>query len=313
MFQKILVPLDGSARAEQAIPVAARLARAVGGSVILLVVAPLPIEFHTDAKRQARAQATGPVDADLDQAHWYLKTVTAMPELIGVQAQTEALIGDVAATILNTIELLQADLVVLCRHGSSGFTRWALGSIARKIVPHSPVPVLLLRDGGSLLTHQSVRTLAPLDGSPLAESALKPAIELVAALAQDEQRSLHLIRVVDDPVSGGLFRPSIHFDQEVRRAEARREAHKYLAGMAAQLTKGEFATYNLTVTTSVSVHTDVAEALVDKTEQTGESFDLLAMATHGYGGLQRWVMGSVTERVLQQTNLPLLIVHTTTR
>lgn len=309
MFQKILVPLDGSARAEQAIPVAARIAQASGGTIILLVVAPLPGEFQAGAKRRSHLEAAGLVDAGLDKARQYLKSATAMPELAGVQVQTEALIGGVATTILNTIELLRADLVVLCSHGFSGVTRWALGSVAHKVVHHSPVPVLLLRDGGPLLAQQSVRALVPLDGSPLAESALGPAIALVAALAPDEQRSLHLLRVVDDPVSSGLIRPGTRFEQEVSRAEDRREAHKYLAGMAAQLTKGEFASYNLTITTSVSVQSDVAQALLEKSEQADQPFDLLAMATHGYGGLQRWVMGSVTERVLHQTSLPLLVVH----
>lgn len=94
---------------------------------------------------------------------------------------------------------------------------------------------------------------------------------------------------------------------------ARREAHQYLAGVAAQLTKGEFAAYELTVTTSVSVKNDVAQALLEKTEQAVEPFDLIAMATHGYGGIERRVMGSITERVLHQTKLPLLIVHRATR
>ncbi len=312
MFEKILVPLDGSVRAEQAIPVAARIAREASGVVMLLVVAPLPVEFHTDVKRRAEVEAPAFIDEDLNHARQYLKSVEEMPELAGVKIQTEALIGGVAPTILNAIELFHADLLVMCSHGSSGFKRWALGSVAHKIVSHSPVPVLLLRDGGPLLANQSVRALVPLDGSPLAESALQPAIELVAALAPADQRSLHLMRVVGDPVSSGIFRPNVPFDLEASRAEARRVAHKYLAGMAAQLTKGEFARYELTVTTSVSVNNDVAEVLVEKSEQAIEPFDLLAMATHGYGGLERWVMGSITERVLHHTKLPLLVVHTRT-
>ncbi|HVB73015.1 MAG TPA: universal stress protein [Ktedonobacteraceae bacterium] len=309
MFQKILVPLDGSGRAEQAIPVAARIARASEGTVILLAVATFPNEFHPEEKRRAEVDSPRLIDENLNQARQYLNSVTRMPELAGVKTRVEALIGGVAPTIMSAIELLQADLVVMCSHGYSGFKRWALGSVAQIIVPHSPVPVLLLRDGGPLLVGQSVRVLVPLDGSPLAEAALKPAIELITALAPADQRSLHLIRVVDDPISSGIFRPNVPFDLEVSRAEARREAHKYLAGMAAQLTKGEFATYDLTVTTSVSVNNDVAEALVEKTEQTVEPFDLIAMAAHGYGGVQRWAMGSITERVLHHTKQPLLIVH----
>lgn len=313
MFQKILVPLDGSARAEQAIPVAARIARASKGTVILLAVATLPNEFHSEEKRHAEVDSPGLMDEKLNQAREYLNSVTTMPELADVKTRVEALTGSVAPTIMSAIELLQADLVVMCSHGHSGFKRWVLGSIAQKIVPHSPVPVLLLREGGSFLTGQLVHALVPLDGSSFAEVALKPAIELIAALAPADQRSLHLVRVVDNPVSIGILRPNVHFDQEVSRAEARREAYKYLAAMAAQLTKGDFAAYGLTVvTTSVSVNTDVAEALVEKAGQAVEMFDLIAMANHGYGGLQRWAMGSTTERVLHHTKLPLLVVHAAT-
>ena len=309
MFQKILVPLDGSTGAEHAIPVAARIARASEGTVMLLAVATLPNEFHLEEKQLAEVDSPGLIDENVNKAQQYLDSVTSKPELAGVKTRVEALTGSVAPTIMSAIELLHADMVVMCSHGHSGFKRWALGSIAQKIVAHSPVPVLLLRNGGPLRAGQSVRALVSLDGSPLAEAALKPAIELVAALAPTDQRSLHLIRVVYDPVSISIFRPNVHFDQEVSRAEARREAYKYLADMAAQLKKGEFAAYDLTVTTSVSVNTDVAEALVEKTRQADEQFDLLAMAAHGHGGLQRWAMGSTTERVLHYTKLPILVVH----
>jgi nucleotide-binding universal stress UspA family protein len=309
MFQKILVPLDGSDGAEQAIPVAARIASASGGTVMLLAVATLPNEFNPEEKQPAEVDSPGLLDENLHQARQYLNSVTAMPELADVQTRVEALTGRVAPAIMSAITLLQADLVVMCSHGHSGFKRWVLGSIAQKIVPHSPVPVLLLREGVPLLTGQSVRALVPLDGSPLAGAALKPAMELVAALAPAGQRSLHLVRVVDDPVSTGIVRPNVRFDQEVGRAEARREAYRYLADEATQLMKGDFAAYGLTVTTSVSVNTDVAEALVEKAGQADEVFDLIAMATHGYGGLQRWAMGSTTERVLHHAKLPLLVVH----
>lgn len=310
MFQKILVPLDGSDRAKQAIPVAARIARASGGTVILLTVTNLPNAFNMEEKRLAEIDSPELIDENVKQAQQYLNSVTRMPGLANVKTQVEAPMGKVAPTILSSIELLQADLVVMCSHGYSGFKRWTLGSIAQKIVPQSSAPVLLLRDGGPLLKDQPVHVLVPLDGSLLAEAALKPTIELVAALAPADQRSLHLIRVVDVPVSLGIFRPDTHFDQEVSRADARREAYKYLTDMTAQLKKGDFAAHNLTVTMSVSVNTDVAEALVEKSEQAVEPFDMIAMTTHGYGGLQRWVMGSITERILHHTKLPLLIVHT---
>ncbi len=308
MFKHMLVPLDGSARAEQAIPIAARLARAVDGTVILLEVAVVPIDFQAEEKWPAEIYSQKVMDAGLKQAYVYLNSLTAMPELAGVKTRVEVIVGDIAPSILNAIEPLGADLIVMCSHGYTGFKRWELGSIAHKIVPHSLVPVLLLRDGGPTLADQSIHALVPLDGSPLSEAALKPAIEFIAAAAPAGQQFLHVMRVVDIPVSSGRFRADAHVDREVVE-DAKREAHKYLAAIAAQLTEGDYASYDLVVTTSVAVNADVADALVEKTTQAVEPFDLIAMATHGRGGLQRWMMGSVTERVLHHTKLPLLIVH----
>lgn len=310
MFTRILVPLDGSTRAEQALPVAARIARASDGTVILAQVAAMPVDFQADEKKPPEIYSQAVEDEGRKLAVSYLASVVGKAELVGVKTETQVMYGDIAPSILDAARSLDADLIVMCSHGYTGFKRWALGSVAHKIVPHSRIPVLLLRDGGPTLSNKAMRVLVALDGSPLAETALKPVVELMTALAPAEQRSLHLMRVVDIPVSYGKFRSDAHFDQEIRE-DARREAHKYLATMAKRLTEEDFASANLTVTTSVDINADVAEALVHKAEQAQdvEAFDMIAMATHGRGGIQRWVMGSVTERVLHFTKLPLFIVH----
>jgi nucleotide-binding universal stress UspA family protein len=211
-------------------------------------------------------------------------------------------------SILNALEPLEVDLIVMCSHGYTGFKRWELGSIAHKIVHHSLVPVLLLRDGGPTLVDSTVRALVPLDGSPLSETVLRQVVAFITAAAPANQRFLHLMRVVDLPVASGKFGMSTPFDQEVTE-DVKREAHQYLAAHAAQLMEDDD---ELVVTTSVVVNTDVAGALVEQAEQAREPFDLIAMATHGRGGVQRWLMGSVMERVLHRTKLPLLVVPAAT-
>ncbi len=307
MFKTILVPLDGSARAEQAIPIAGRIARATDGTVILLEVAAIPIDVHAEEKRPAEIYAPEVIDAGLKQAQVYLSSLTHMPELVSVKTQVKAIIGGIAPSILDAIEPLGVDLIVMWSHGYTGFKHWELGSIAHKIVHHSPVPVLLLRDDGPTLRDQSIRALVPLDGSPLSETVLPPVVAFMTAAAPANQRFLHLIRVVDLPVASGKFRVETPFDQEVTQ-DMKREAHQYLAAHAAQLMEGDYASYELGVTTSVAVNTDVAGALVEQAEQAVAPFDLIAMATHGRGGVPRWFMGSVMERVLHHTKLPLLVV-----
>jgi nucleotide-binding universal stress UspA family protein len=312
MFKRILVPLDGSDRAEQAIPVAARIARASGGTVILVQATPSPVDFRAEKKPLAEVYPENVIDEVKALAINYLDNARRMAELVGVQTETRVKYGDVAPSILAAAETLEVDLIVMCSHGYSGFKRWALGSVAHKIVAHSPVPVLVLRDGGPTLATRSVSALVALDGSPLAESVLAPVVQLTTALAPSMHITLHLVRVVDLPATygHGKFAANAFVDQ--LREDAKREAHAYLAAIAQRLVDGEDAARDLTVTTSIAVNPDVAEALMQMTEQqlhAGGQFDLVAMATHGRGGLQRWVMGSVTERVLHATRLPMLIVH----
>lgn len=317
MFQRILVPLDGSTRAESAIPVAARLAQASGGSVILLYVAVPPVSSGKFSALEAYPKVG--TDEELTQATEYLKTLAQTSTLGGITTEIQALVGAVAPEILSATQSLRADLIVMCSHGDTGFKRWALGSVAHKLVPHSPVPVLVLRDGGPVLataTEHPVRALVPLDGSPLSESALEPAAQLVAALAPSTQRALQLLRVVDIPSSYGKFRSiaDSYFDAEMR-TEVKLQDEQYLDAVAKRFAESELAQYNLAVTTRVAIDPDVAEAIVQTAEQAegagGFGSDVIVMATHGRGGLQRWILGSVAERVLHSTKLPLLIVHAT--
>jgi nucleotide-binding universal stress UspA family protein len=155
-----------------------------------------------------------------------------------------------------------------------------------------------------------LRVLVPLDGSALAEAALEPAAQLIAALAAPAQCDLHLLRVVDLPPAYGSMKSQAHISDSMQQ-EARQEAQTYVQAMAERLRETTFATCKLQLTSSVAVSTDVAGTISTQAEQTGSSdgYDVIAIATHGRGGLKRLVMGSVTEHLLGSTKLPLLIVR----
>ncbi|HXZ04883.1 MAG TPA: universal stress protein [Ktedonobacteraceae bacterium] len=316
MYKRILVPLDGSTRAESAVPIAARIAQASGGSVILLQVVSIPIEIETE-KPPSEIYSQPAYDKGIADTKSYLEGVATFDVLKEVNKETAAVTGAIAPSILSAIQSLHADLVVMCSHGFTGFKHWALGSVAHKLAPHSSVPVLVLRDGGSVPTTESqqpMRVFVPLDGSPLSESALEPAAQLITALAPSTHRVIHLMRVVDVPSSYGKFRSLVddRYDAGVR-AETKNEYKAYLDAVAKRFTEGDLAAYKLAVTTSVPINMDVAQAIVQAAEEGEGSelsgYDLVVMATHGRGGVQRWVLGSVAERVLQATKVPLMIVH----
>jgi nucleotide-binding universal stress UspA family protein len=336
MFQRILVPLDGSQRAERALSVAVRVARATNGMIVLLrVVSPLigypgglvPAPFlRGELIEQECAEATA-----------YLATVAQSEDLKGIHTQTQVKLGLAAERILDEIKSQGIGLTILCSHGRTGFKRWALGSVAQRVIHHSPVPTLVLREKGAALptihadSARPLCAIVSLDGSPLAEAALVPTANLVAALATPAQGVVHLMHVVKPltaafvaPLSGTQWSGSSraceasfnnrYFEGLPQyEAEAVSRAQTYLQNVRERLL-AHTRDLNLLVTWSVTQAEDIAETIVTTAEEemgsTGEnSSDILAMATHGRGGLERWVMGSFTERVLNASRLPMLIIR----
>jgi nucleotide-binding universal stress UspA family protein len=324
MFQRILVPLDGSSRAERAIPVAARIARTTHGSVLLLRVAAFQAQYglylYQAYPSSSPVLVEEMLDTELEQAHYYLTALAHSETLAGITVEMKACTGVASPAILAMAREQRADLIVMCSHGRTGFKRWALGSVAQKIVRQSPLPVLLLREGSpapvdlqSSAAHP-LRALVALDGSPFAEASLIPAAHLVAALAPPGKGALHLAQIVSLPEMMGE-QEYTEYDEAVRE-QVLHAATIYMNRVAEHLRTGMAAELALQVTWSVSVKEDIANTLIKMAElgeETGsyevEGCDLIAMATHGLSGFQRWMIGSITERVLDGTTLPLLIVR----
>jgi nucleotide-binding universal stress UspA family protein len=320
MFQRILVPLDGSARAEQALPVAARLVHASSGTIVLLRVVNFPNQFVSYVALEPMAMQAV-IDTQLEEAKNYLENLARSNDLINVHAETEVMVGQPAIHILSVVDTRNIDLVVMCSHGYTGMTRWVLGSVAEKVAHHSPVPVLLLREEKPLLAglHRNggstLRALIPLDGSVLALTAIAPAAQLVAAVSAPGGGALHLTQVVVMPGRGEIS----HTEREAILQQAKQHLSATVEEMRAGLIAAPGIDHRLSVTWSVTIGDDIATGIArmaengEDVEGAGvfEGCDIIAMATHGYSGLQRWAVGSITERVLHATRLPLLIVRPT--
>lgn len=310
MFKRILVPLDGSARAESAIPVAARIARAYGATITLLRIAETPVEYGPYLAPPA-SYAKEAIEADIAQLKAYLSKAAQAEALAGVDVEVKALFGAVAPTIIAAAQAYHSSLIVMCSHGYTGFKRWMLGSVADKVARHTPVPILILREGApwpATELKQPVRALVALDGSPLSEAVFEPVAYLVAGLAYStsHQGELRLLRVVDLPFASGRTRSQTNVDS-MSKEQAVLIAQDYLKSLTARLDEGGLANLDIAVKTSVESDPDIAEAIIKQAE--GGAVDLIAMATHGRGGMEHFVMGSVTERVLHHSKLPMLIVR----
>lgn len=313
MFKHIFVPLDGSLRAEQALPVAARIAQVEEGSLCLVRVISPAIDF-SGGLAPVPAMSEQALKAELSAATEYLKALTASPAMIGIEMRTEVLSGVPAFSLVTAIEASEADLIALCSHGRTGFSRWALGSIAHALVHQSSVPVLVLRQNKPLVHIEHcgpISALVSLDGSQLSEAVLEPAAHLVAALATPGKGKLHLTQVIGRAPA----QPNKHRNGQMHE-EVLKETRVYLADVVERM-QPLAEKLKLTITTSVECASDVATALVDMAQhdskkvegEDASSYDLIAMSTHGRGALERLVLGSVTERVIATTALPMLIVR----
>lgn len=159
--------------------------------------------------------------------------------------------------------------------------------------------------------------MVALDGSDLAETALLPAAQLSAALSAPLQGMLHLLRIIEPPVATS---ESAELQISKLNTHAIVQARAYLDEVEWCIQRGHLAHYHLQVTSSLAEETEIARTLARDAE-LGEyqgdlrmtaGYDAIALATHGRCGLKRWLLGSVTEQVLEETTLPVMIVHQAT-
>jgi len=321
MLKRILVPLDGSLLAESVLAVAARIAHSSDGTIVLLRVIGVPTTYtpyvYGSDMAQSPQLAQDLIDMEQENAEKYLAEIARLDILMGIQVESTIIPGSAGMSILDTAKEEKVDLIVMSSHGEMGFKRLALGSVAQYVSRHSPVPVLVLQgDGSAPLSAfpdpkhplRLITALVALDGSELAEASLEPVAYLVAALATPAQGTLLLSTVANKQADRIK-----HGTEEYMRDEAK----KYLIGIRERLQGSDLGKLNLGIEWSIEESKDVANALIEAAEsgkmiESSHEFtgcDLIAIATHGRGGLKRLMAGSVTEEVLGSTKLPMLIVR----
>jgi nucleotide-binding universal stress UspA family protein len=307
----ILVPLDGSALAEQALPYVRLLATILGARVSLLHVvteidAPSPLAYDISslysmsdviAARQERNHQSW--QAVREHAEGYLESQAMRLKDEGFDTAIDVRFGAAPDVIVEVAEQREASLIVMATHGYSGLRRWALGSVTDRVVQSATAPVFVVRGGTPERQPALKRLLAPLDGSSFARQALP----LAAELATCAGANLILLEAVAPVVEVNPARPldrsnlAAVNNLDIKRAHAEDE----LSAQARALASADLAVRTIVATGHA------AEVIVD--EAALEQADLIVMATHGRGGVQRWALGSVADKVLHATTTPLVLVR----
>jgi nucleotide-binding universal stress UspA family protein len=298
-FRSVFLPLDGSTFAEQALTLAVDLARKADAILQVALV-------HDPVPALTAAFDVPVIDAQLDQEARIREQdyLTRIEKRLGSSAKTlvtsTLLDGPVAASLQSHIERTGADLVVMTTHGRGPLSRFWLGSVADQLMRRLRVPMVLVRPTQGLVAPVSIRRiLITLDGSPFAEKA----VEAAEALGQPFGAEYHLLMVLEpplpiaDPIS--LMTVPVPAGADKQRIEM---ACKYLESLAAKIRKDGY-----TVKTHVVEGSAVARTILDQTEAL--EVDLVAIASHGEGGFQRLVIGSVADKVIRGGSHPTLVVR----
>jgi nucleotide-binding universal stress UspA family protein len=274
MYNRILVPLDGSEVAEAALPRAEALARLAPSTLYLLRAAPPEEEL---------AAAT------------YLETVAARLRARDLVVETLPVPGEPAAMIVWEAVQRHADVIVMSTHGRSGRGRGVLGSVADQVLHRTARPVLLVQADESPAGPWPCRILVPLDGSELAEDALVHARALAGGGGE-----ILLYEAIAPTTPGDAPRAENAIAQEML-AETQADAERYLDTVAAA---PRAAGYRVR---TAAEHGRPVERIVSYARQ--EQVDLIVISSHGRSGVARWLLGSVADELVRLGPAPLLLLR----
>ena len=283
----MLVPLDGSKTGEAALPWAKFFAEAEGTNIELLSCFRPLSAVYTYPDFATPPPVAYDLSGFIRTSEKYLK-LTAQEYELPENTVTTVKEGEPAELIISHSEADDVESLLLASHGRGGIGRWLLGSVVTKVVRGCRKPVFVFPASKEEPKPPKLgRILVCLDGSKISESALTEAVKL----ARVHGSELTLFRSVEYfPYPASAYQLAVESEQKV--------CQEYLDGLAGTLS-------DLKVQTVVRI-TSAVQGILEQAEE----HDLVVVASHGLGGFERWLLGSVTEKVLHLVKSPLLIVHT---
>ncbi len=298
MIPRIIVPLDGSPLAEAALPWARTLARRGTTEVVLVSVIEMPTEFAawvTADQIHEQEEMTGLID---ERRNYIEEAATRHAlESATIDIRFGAPIREILACVSESRQ--SPALILMSTHGYGGFKRLAFGSVALQIIHNYDGPIMTVRDETPVVKPRLERLLIPVDGSEFSSSAIVRALHLLG----EPYPQLHMVRVLGTPT---WALPAIEYGLVAEFLEASREwAQEQLDEQSGRATAAGYA-----VTTELRPHGNVIEEIINATESSGS--DVIAMCTHGMGGIGRIVIGSVADGVLRHSTRPVLLLRPNT-
>lgn len=303
MYDKIMVPTDGSGFDREALRVALRIAGKSSAKVCLVRVASsaglLGMAPSLDGIADGIAISAEALQDERNRAQKELEWLaTECRSTSDADIAVDLLDGPVAEILEGYAQRNKFDLIVISSHGRSGMSRFSLGSVTDSLIRHTHIPVLVVKQTPSYLNRPAQtfkRIVVPLDGSTLAEQII-PRVCSLATLEQADVTLLHVM-VPQNRLRDERADPARQWwDGDVAFSRA------YLARVAARMRRE-----GVPVTTDIVVGDNVAQAIADYAGR--ERPDLVAITTHGRGGLARMLRGSVADAVTRSSKTSMLVLR----
>ena len=302
MIKHILMPLDGSPEGEGALPYVAAIAGGLRAEVTILHVVGGSRAVTGRLAKQPESRAyLEQLQADSERlAQTYLARQAKRLQDLEIPTEVSTLFGQPSEVIAGYGGENRPDLIAMCTHGRSGLSRTAMGSVAGYLLNKARSPLLLVRtkEDVSRPVVPVKNVVVPLDSSGLAEAALPIAKELATGLDLTITLALAIPRLSQLYLGTEMV---THPAAILERSEG--EAGEYLQEVA-----GRLESDGLAVSWKI-LHGDPARSIVEFASQSRDN--VIAMATHGRSGLGRWVLGSVTDKVVRTSESPVLVVRPT--
>jgi nucleotide-binding universal stress UspA family protein len=236
----------------------------------------------------------------LRQAEEYLDLEVERLNASGVKCSRTVLRGEVAESIVQHAEEINANLIAMATHRGSAIARGVLGSITDRVLRSSHIPVMtvhpetLVAFSGSAGQPEAI--VVPLDGSERAASVVGLAQEIAKACGAE----VVFFRAVQYPYYGVTAMEAVFYQTDYGISYQRREAREYLEEFVEAATRDGLKSRSL-----VAVGAPAARLLE---EVKALPRPLIVMSTRGASGIKRWALGSVTDKVVRSSGLPVLVV-----
>ena len=309
MYERIVVPLDGSTVALQVVPYAALLAKSTNAEIALVeavtslherlmhpgtdVLTPGTPTKSGDQWQAVMNQVTRDAQGRLDHEAAVLKKS-------GANVTTAVIEGEPGQAIPAEADKSAGSLIAISTHGRSGIGRWVLGSVTDEVIHRAHCPILVIRARGDEVTSGAPalrRVLLPLDGSELTEAAIPHAVAAAKALGV----GITVLRSISPMAYGDTFADYVPAMYDDLAAEIDADVRSYLSERSEAI-----KSQGVPDVTERAVDGYAATAILEEEGKAGDS--LVVMATHARSGVGRWVLGSVADRVIRHGSGPVLLV-----